>query len=564
MSPIRLVSILAFGCAALLGAPPARAEDGGAAAVGPIPNPYGSLSTSPDRHLEHEEAYRPLRFELDGYIRIRGDAWGEADLGISGRRPALSGDTWLETANLRVRLSPVLYIAREAAIHLEVDLLDNLVLGSTPDGLPRTSTAPAVGASTTQEPPSAGLNGFGDSIRVKKAFLELPLPIGVLLLGRMGNNWGLGMVASAGDELDDDYDDSVDRIAFVTSLWDHLVALAYDFNAGGPSSATRFDRRGQPFDLTDRDDVRTVSVAVTRFDTEEMRRRRLAAGRFVVNYGLAFSYRWQDMDLPTYYLSSPGEGHEWLPSELVQRGFSAWMLDGWVRLAFPLGGWTLRIEAEGAYTRGSVEHPDPLPNVEANFTLSSEQGACVAKVELKPPGLPLWFGVHAGWASGDPAPGFGVWARPADNGTTALPQAGDLDGLQLVLPTDLNAPRDTAVDNFRFHPNYRVDQILWRRIIGTFTDAWFVRFDIRGYPLPALKLHAGVIYSETLNALSAPGLARPLGVELEAGATYYTRGGFEARVTYAGLLPLDGMRDFLGGVEPKPSHLFRALLAYRF
>ena len=541
----------------------AFAEEGGTPAAGPIPNPYGSLSRSPDRHLDHDAAHRPLTFELHGYVRIRGDAWGHADLGIAGRQPALSGDTWLETANMRVRLAPVLFIAGEAALHLELDLFDNLVLGATPDGLPRTSTAPAVGASTTQEPPSAGLNGFRDSIRVKKAFLELPLPIGVLLLGRMGNNWGLGLVASAGDDLDDDYDDSVDRIAFVTSVWDHLVALAYDFNASGPTTATQYDRRGQAFDLTDRDDARTVSVAIARFDTEEMRRRRLAGGRLVLNYGLAFSYRWQDMDLPTYYLAEPGS-RDWEPSELVQRGFTAWMLDGYVRLAIPADGWTIRIEAEGAYMRGSVDHPDPLPNVEANFTISSEQGAAVGKIEVSPPGLPLWFGVHAGWASGDPAPGFGVWARPSDNGITQLPTAGDLDGLQLVLPSDPSQPRDTAVDNFRFHPNYRVDQILWRRIVGTFTDGWFVRFDIRGYPLPALKLHAGVIYSETLHSLSAPGLARPLGVELELGATYYTRGGFEARVIYAGLFPLDGLRDFFGGVQPEASHLLRALLAYRF
>ena len=73
-----------------------------------------------------------------------------------------------------------------------------------------------------------------------------------------------------------------------------------------------------------------------------------------------------------------------------------------------------------------------------------------------------------------------------------------------------------------------------------------------------------MIYSETLNALSAPGLARPLGVELELGATYYTRFGFEARLLYAALVPLDGLRDYYAGTDADPSHLVRVIAAYRF
>ena len=51
--------------------------------------------------------------------------------------------------------------------------------------------------------------------------------------------------------------------------------------------------------------------------------------------------------------------------------------------------------------------------------------------------------------------------------------AGQLDGPQA------NLPRDHTVDNFRFHPDYHIDQILFREIIGTVTDAIYVRPHVR-------------------------------------------------------------------------------------
>ena len=44
-----------------------------------------------------------------------------------------------------------------------------------------------------------------------------------------------------------------------------------------------------------------------------------------------------------------------------------------------------------------------------------------------------------------------------------LAKPGDLDGAKA------NPPFHTNVDNFRFHPDYRIDRILFREIIGTVT-----------------------------------------------------------------------------------------------
>ncbi|MBN2359875.1 MAG: hypothetical protein JXR83_10510, partial [Deltaproteobacteria bacterium] len=50
------------------------------------------------------------------------------------RRDAENTDT-LTSANMRLRLQPTLNISEDIAVHATVDLLDNLVLGSTPDAL---------------------------------------------------------------------------------------------------------------------------------------------------------------------------------------------------------------------------------------------------------------------------------------------------------------------------------------------------------------------------------------------------------------------------------------------
>ena len=75
-------------------------------------------------------------------------------------------------------------------------------------------------------------------------------------------------------------------------------------------------------------------------------------------------------------------------------------------------------------------------------------------------------------------------------------QKGDLDGPQA------RPPGDATIDNFRFHPDYHVDLILWRRIIGQVTDAIYVKPTVAVGPFgsathaiafEAVKKHGGRI-----------------------------------------------------------------------
>ena len=87
-------------------------------------------------------------------------------------------------------------------------------------------------------PPTAGLNSYKDSIRVKRVWAEYMTPVGQLRFGRMPSHWGLGILANSGDGQDDDYQSTVDRIMFVTGIksLDLYFAGAWDFPNEGPTS----------------------------------------------------------------------------------------------------------------------------------------------------------------------------------------------------------------------------------------------------------------------------------------------------------------------------------------
>jgi uncharacterized protein (TIGR04551 family) len=172
------------------------------------------------------------------------------------------------------------------------------------------------------------------------------------------------------------------------------------------------------------------------------------------------------------------------------------------------------------------------------------------------------FGFDAGYASGDPSPGFGVVQRPG----APAPKAGDLDGPQAY------PPRDRRADNFRFHPDYRIDRILFREIIGAVTDAAYLKPHARWLMLksPAfdVALSASAVASMAMYASSTPGGKRPLGVELDPSLTYRHRDGFSLALDYAVLFPLAGLDGLeqpgVKALAAKPAQLLRARIGFSF
>jgi uncharacterized protein (TIGR04551 family) len=483
--------------------------------------------------------------EFHGSFRSRGELLYNFDLdrGLtpSGKPlfPVAPGDEdaqALTGANMRLR-TDLRFRAPGTGMSavLRTDVLDNLSLGSTPD-----LRAGTPAASPGQEAP---LQAF----RVKRAYGEAILPLGVLSVGRQGSHWGLGMVANGGDCEDCDSGDAADRIAFATPLVGHIFALAYDISATGPQTPDRSTSRAIDIEATD--DVQNFTFAFMRYHTELARARRARAGRVTVEYGAYLSHRWQDKDIPSSYL---GDAPVTTPEAVMSRGLSATASDLWFRLS----GAGFRVELEAAWLRASVDQSSLVPGVEFYEAATSSQLGAAIESELTLSRLAL--GLDAGFASGDPSPGFGAFPEP----NAPAPQAGELDGAQA------NLPFDTRIDNFRFHSDYRVDRILFREIIGTVTDALYLRphlnLPIADAGGAKLSFDAAAIASWAMEPASTPSGSRALGFEVDPSLRYETRDGFVASLDYALLLPLAAFDNPAMGLDARPAQLLRLHLRFPF
>ncbi|MBN4059256.1 hypothetical protein JYT22_01230, partial [Endomicrobium sp. AH-315-J14] len=231
------------------------------------------------------------------------------------------------------------------AVKVRIDALDNVALGSAPDGIPSASTRQLSSDS---------------AVLLKRAYGEVLTPLGLLVAGRMGSHWGLGMLANGGDCDDCDNGDSADRIAFVMPLMGLLWAFAFDLSASGP--LVRSKAGGHAIDIAPSADVYTTTWAVMRYKDDAARRRRRRAGKHTFEYGAYGSHRWQRDDVPASYLQTSGAASEPLevtPSSLMSRGFYATAADLWLRFTGP----AVRVELEAAYLHAKVEQASLIPGV---------------------------------------------------------------------------------------------------------------------------------------------------------------------------------------------------------
>lgn len=166
-----------------------------------------------------------LRFDLDGYYRIRG-TW-------IGNTPILRGTGAAEGkgavfAFQRLRAEPkVIYGFGgddfEARLSAQIDALDNVVFGDNS----RRAAVPLFAAS----PSSTSVLGTDeDTIQLKRVWLELMTPVGLLGVGRMPLGVGLQILSHDGNGLsewgDPLYTDSVDMVYFATQPLTIFNALA--------------------------------------------------------------------------------------------------------------------------------------------------------------------------------------------------------------------------------------------------------------------------------------------------------------------------------------------------
>jgi len=475
---------------------------------------------------------RDEKFEvkLDGYFRARGEALDNLDLDrglLPDGQPLFPvpldnpKGQWLTYADMRLRSDLAVYApGGGVAVKVRLDTLDNEALGSMPEGIPY--------ASLTQRP-------TGSLFSLRRAYGEALTPVGLLAVGRMGNQFGLGIFANGGDCLDCDSGDSVDRVAFLSPLFGHVFAVAFDYSAT-LALDPRADNR--TIAIAPTSNVRSITFAALRFHTDLARDRRRNAGRTSLEYGLSGSYRWQDGDVPAAYLPTPTSGPVPLtPAEVMGRGAKYYDVDGYARVTHP----EFFAAAEVVYVGGRVDQPSLVPGALLRQPITSSQLGAALESEIGSPSSPFGVGLDAGYASGDSGAILGAVPQP---------------------------PPSYEVNSFRFDPDYHIDRILFREIIGTVTGAVYVRPHARARifrnPAGELRFDVATIASFASTSNWSPSGDLPLGVEVDPSLTYRSRDGFFAALEYAALFPLSGLDNVAAGLKAQPAQSIRVRLAFLF
>lgn len=443
-------------------------------------------------------------------------------------------------ANLRFRLDPEFHISDNLRVISQIDLLDNLVLGSTPSGyalsngntLSRGGYAPLGIFDDNAAAPSSGRNSLRDSIIVKRVWAEWSTPVGQLRFGRMPHHWGLGMVNNAGDGYDDDYQSTIDRAQIISGIksLDLYASAAIDFPNDGPTSDSLSIERGQPYDVAQLDDVNQYTFSVLRKKSPELIRAALNRGEVVLNGGVQLMYRHQQLASDVAGACALGctLGTNSLP--FVHRGAHLWQPDLWLQVLYR----GFRFETEVATIQGSIDNVSNVPNTtDGDYKMRSWGFASEIEQLLSENKLHLAF--KTGWASGD----------------------ADVDGLAPPASGFQSQNGNHTISTFRFHPSYALDLILYRNILTRVQGTYFfrpsVKYDFVRDP-NGQKIGGGVaaIWSRASEFMQTPGHARDLGIELNGQLYFQSKdgslnddagrmGGFFAKLEYAVLFPMGGL-----------------------
>ncbi|MDP2340491.1 MAG: hypothetical protein Q8O67_06020 [Deltaproteobacteria bacterium] len=491
-------------------------------------------------------------FLLHGHLRLRPALYQNLDLdrGPSSDGsflwPAGATDLDLTTGgDLRLRISPSIFLSDEARVFVEIDVLDNVALGARPRFTPFEGRTGIVAGTPFQEP----LTALDGAFAVRTAMGEVLTPFGVLSAGRMPSHFGLGIGANAGDSIDDDLGDRADRVAFVAPLFGHYVAAALDVGASGPAGPSAFGGGAGlgPLPRNPLVSEQAISLALLKFrapwEVEAYRKE----GYVVVDYGLATAIEWQVNDVPGFYQDFDAElGLD--PDAVVYRGYTGGVADGWLRIVSGM----FRFEAEAIVTAFHYDNASPFAGVLLRQPVEGLPWGFAAVLELKPD--PQWSVLtEIGAASADDAPGFPLAAPTTLSGA----RQGDVFGPQL------DGTKDSRLDSFRLHPLHKVDLILWRTLLGGVSEAAFARAQTTFAPAKGITFEGNAIYSHALSAVSAPGGVNPLGIEVDAAATVET-GGFSLRADVGLLLPLGGLGTRAPTLPATPATMALLRFGYAF
>jgi uncharacterized protein (TIGR04551 family) len=531
------------------------------------PKTPGLLPTTPALPPSKGRRKRWKLFEMDGYYRLRTDWFKNFNLGFNSD-PALGGAPFpralgcnvdrsvggapgapcndsLASTNMRLRLEPTFNIDEGTSVHVQADVLDNLVLGSTPTDMNFSAgytdiNKPPLGAfSNSQDPPQAGVNGDRDSIRVKRAWAEVAVPLGILKFGRMPNHWGMGIYANGGGrdpisgqyDYDGDYGDTVDRLSFSTTIpgtsLRGMVATDWDVTrlVSNQTSANK-GHEGHPFDLDDSSDATSWIGVISKMETPQEFRDSIDRGESALDYGVYFEYRTQSWDNDLTGFTQGGTFDA--TAHYLPRDYKTYTASLWGK--FGTGAVTLEGELVGQ--AGSIKHLDDTGAVgKANIRKLGGAGRLVWHGDDGK----LRLGIEGGFATGD------QWDN-TPQGNTNIAYANLLGDPKVC------GASACELTQFMFNREYKVDLILWRHLVGAVTNAAYAKPFLQYDLTKSIMFKVSNVTSFAMKSVSTPGNGQMYGTEFD-GDLGYSGSRVFAGVSYGVLFPFGALAHPADTVE---------------
>ena len=506
--------------------------------------------------------------EWNGQFRFRQSLGINLDLGTGGTSailpplesnapddvPADSDARALWGADILARFEPTFSITEGLRLHVEADLLRNMQLGALPiNDLPPNGLRPDPSRNVAYSGQFSPRDGewFQGPLYIGEAYGEVRGFFGTFRAGRMDNHWGLGMFYNDGDCIDCNWGDSIDRISLGSSFRGLHGTFGFDYPATGLTSRRPETPLGDVYDRGQVDDVlqytAMLEYAPKTEAEEELALKRLTEDRKpLLQGGLLFSWRTQD---GTYQAPLDEE-----PGELIYRGLRVYAANAYGRFLYaPSPDVSFKLEAEamgifgevvnitnepvGRSTEGDVEgeedvncFDEDVRSAEARCTANSrdfqQYGVALrSEIELD---SPVAFGIDGGFASGGSTPNWGLGPSSTGSGAVAA------------------TTPEGEVDAFRYDPDYHIDLILFRRVIGTVTNAYYIKPHIEVGFLEQgdrrLRFDLDAIISRASDQEGTPSGQSPwLGVELDGAFRFFLKDALHVGLEGGFLLPLDGL-----------------------
>lgn len=509
--------------------------------------------------------------DWSGQFRLRQRIATRFDLGTGGTsailpptesytptgNPANSEANKLWSSDIRMRLEPTISITEGVRLHIETDLLGNQVLGSMPtNGLAPNPIRPDPSRNQvdSNQFSSREREWYQNAMTINEAYGELNGFFGTIRAGRMDNHWGTGMFYNDGDCMDCDWGDSLDRIMLQSQFMGIYGSVFFDFPGEGISSVNANTPLGQPYDRTQIDDIDQYTFSLmygpqTDLEVERQFNRLTKQHKPIINGGALFSLRSQEGTFANPFVDPDATT---IANDLVYRGMNMYVGDAWAKFLYnPKADTMIRVELEFMGVFGNIDNArfesvgqsdDETMAADINCFNEEARGdnsdACTINdktfqqfgLALETEfsiGGPVSFGVNAGFASGGDAANWGLMADSQLNGDD--------------------------LDFYRFDPDYHIDLILFRNVIGTVTNAYYANpymqatFFDRGER--KLRFDLDAIISRAANMEGTPSGSNPwLGVEMDGALRFFLKDAFHASAEGGLLLPFDG----LNAVQNRP------------